>query len=229
MKIEIYSDIACPWCYIGEHRLATALADFPHRDAVEITYRPFQLDPAAPPGARPLLDALAEKFGQTAEQKLAQVTSAARAEGIEMRWAEAKAVNTLSAHRLIGLAGRELGPTGQRALADALFAAYFTDGGDLSDPGTLTELAVAAGLDRERVTAFLASDEGADEVRAEIDQAHQMGIGAVPTFVFEGRYALQGAQPASVFRDALAEIHNRLTTAPVSDTAESCADDACAV
>ena len=212
MKVEIYSDISCPWCYIGEKRFAAALASFAEED-VEVVFRPYQLDPGASTTPRPLTDALREKFGANVQQMLGRVTEAARGEGIETRWDDAIAVNTLAAHRLLRLALREYGPAVQRALAERLFDAHFTRGCNVGDPALLTELAVAAGMNRERVRGYLESDEGLVETRDEIDQARQLGIRAVPTFVFEDQYMVEGGQPSAVFADVLRQVSRLAATA----------------
>jgi predicted DsbA family dithiol-disulfide isomerase len=206
MLVEVYSDVACPWCYIGERRFAKALARFDARDDVEVVFRPYQLDPTAPRVSVPLLGALERKFGPGAGQMIARVTSAAAEEGIAMRMDRARSVNTLDAHRLVRLAEREHGPAVQRALMDRLFESYFTNGGDVGDRALLADLAAASGVDRTRAEAYLASDEGLLEVRSEIDEARALGITAVPTFVFEGRFAVSGAQAPELFLDALREV-----------------------
>lgn len=203
MKVEIYSDVACPWCYIGKRRFERALAAFPAAEEVEVVYRPYQLDPAAPAAAVPLMQALAQKFGPQAGSMAARVAETARAEGIAMDFGSALAANTLDAHRLLRLAELEGGPAVQHAVVEGLFEAHFARGADVGDPGVLAELAAAAGMDADRVRAYLASDEGAREVRAGIAHAQRLGVAAVPTFVFEDRYAVQGAQPPAAFLQAL--------------------------
>ena len=205
MLVEVYSDVACPWCYIGERRFTKALQRFEGRDDVEVVFRPYQLDPSAPAKSVPLLDALTRKFGPNAAQ-MERVTGAAAGEGISMRMDRARSVNTLDAHRLLRLAEREHGPAVQRALVDRLFAAYFTDGGDVGDRAQLVSIAAAAGIDRARAEAYLASGEGLAEVTAEIEEARSLGITAVPTFVFEGKYAVSGAQEPELFLEALREV-----------------------
>ncbi len=240
MKIEIYSDVACPWCYIGERRFARALAAFPQADRVEVVYRSYQLDPEAPAAAIPLSEYLQRRFGGSAGGMLQQVTDAAKGEGIEMDWDRALSVNTLTAHRLLRLAEHEYGAAVQRALVDKLFAAHFSLGQDVADHELLTDLAVAVGMDGARVRGYLASGEGLEETRYELDQARRLGIRSVPTFIFEGQYAVQGAQPASVFLQALEEVAARTARAPVeggsgegesaeADTDDACADGSCAV
>ena len=203
MRVEIYSDVACPWCYIGKRRFDKALAAFPRRSEVEVIYKPYQLDPAAPARAAPVLERLQRKFGAQAGSMMQRVTDAARGEGIEMNFDRARAANTLAAHRLLWLAAREYGSAVQQDLAERLFDAHFSQGGDISDRDQLTELAVSAGMDRGRVADFLRSAEGTDEVKAEIRGAQEMGITAVPTFIFDDRYAVQGGQPSPIFLQAL--------------------------
>ncbi len=233
LKVEIYSDIACPWCYVGERRFARALAALPEADGVEVVFRPYQLDPSLPETPAPLRESLRAKFGAQLDAVLRQTAATDAAEGIDLRFDEAQAVNTLTAHRLLRLAERE-GRTGaQLALAEKLFEAHFTNGANVGDPDLLADLAASVGLDRERARAYLASDEGAAEVRDEIARAQRLGIRAVPTFVFDGRYAVQGAQPTATFLQVLEEARREAAAAgePVADeaTADACADGVCAV
>ena len=214
MRIEIYSDVACPWCYIGKRRFEKALAAFPGRDDVEVVFRPYQLDSAAPATATPLIDRLRRKFGANAAAMTQRVTATARDEGIEMNFDRALAANTFAAHRLLWLAEQEYGAEVQRTAADRLFAAHFTDGIDIGDHDRLTGIAVAAGMDRTRVSAFLASDEAKDQVRAAIHAAQELGITAVPTFIFDGRYAVQGGQPAAIFLQVLEQVASETIETP---------------
>ena len=228
MKVEIFSDVACPWCYIGERRFAAALERFEGADEVEVVFRPFQLDPGAPRTPRPLLESLEAKFGPTAEAKMRQVGMAAGREGIVMNWDAAQSVNTLEAHRLIRLAETEYGPAVQLAVLERLFAAYFVDGGNIADHTLLATIAADAGIDRARAEAYLASEEGRQEVLGEIEIAQRIGVRAVPTFVFNGRHAVEGAQPVEVFAEILGELH-RESAAIAADDGDACADGVCAV
>ena len=203
MRIEVYSDIACPWCYLGERRLDRALKSFPGGDDVEVVFRPFQLDPSTPERAVPLMPQLERKFGSHARAMTKQISEAGREEGIDFDWGRALATNTLTAHRLLRLAEQEHGTEVQRALAGKLFEAHFEEGGDVGDPGELTALAVEVGLDPKRVASYLASDEGLAETKAEIAAARDLGITAVPTFVIDEQYAIQGAQPPEIFLSVL--------------------------
>lgn len=240
MKIEIYSDIACPWCYIGEHRLARALAAYPRGDEVEVVFRSYQLDPNAPETAVPLREYLTQRYGPNAAGMLDQVSDAAHGEGLEIDWDRALSVNTLTAHRLLRLAELEYGATMQRALAEKLFEAHFARGGDVAKAELLTELAAAVGLDATRVREYLDSDEGLEETRYEIYQAQRLGIRSVPTFIIEGKFAVQGAQPASVFLQALEQVaakleEERAVESGSGDATEggsddvACADGSCAL
>jgi predicted DsbA family dithiol-disulfide isomerase len=232
MKIEIYSDVACPWCYIGDRRLERALAAFQHRDEVEVVYRPYQLDPGAPAEAIPLPRYLEGRFGAGAAAKMGQVVEAAASEGLTIRFEDALAVNTGDAHRLARLAEREHGPEVQRSLMQALFAAHFSDGRNVGDHETLAELAESAGMDGARVRGYLASEEGRAEVQAEIEAARRLGIQAVPTFVFDGRYGVSGAQPTSAFMQVLERVWDETAGAAAAggDPGDAdCADGSCAV
>lgn len=210
MNVEIYSDIACPWCYIGERRFRRALAAFPGGDRVEVVYRSFQLDPNAPETPVPIRDYLRQRYGASTDGMLDRVLENARGEGIELNWDRVLSVNTFTAHRLLWLAEREYGAAVQAALAEKLFDAHFSRGGNVADHDLLTELAVAAGMDESRVREYLSSGEGTVETRAELEQARRIGIQAVPTFVFEGKYAVQGAQSASTFLQTLEQVASEI-------------------
>src|SRR5689334_13616428 len=143
MLIEIYADIVCPWCYIGERRFSRALARREDAEAFDVEFRPFQLDPREPRGPRPLREALARKFGGRAESIMRQVSEAARGEGITIDWDRALAANTFDAHRLLWFALRDYDAAVQRALIERLFAAHFTEGGDVGDREQLVDYAAS--------------------------------------------------------------------------------------
>ena len=205
MLIEVYADIACPWCYIGERRLAQALAQRPDIE-VERRWRPFQLQPDLPPQGLPWAEFVATKFGggAQAERMFARVAQAGAPDGIDFRFDRvATAPNTLDAHRLVLFAAER----GQEwPMADALFAAHFSEGRDLNDPDQLVAVAESVGLDAAAVRAYLASDAGIAEVAASQEQAERLGITGVPFYVIDGRYGLSGAQPVDVFVRALDEL-----------------------
>jgi len=202
MLVEIWSDVVCPWCYIGKRRFETALERFDGRDEVEIVFRPFQLDPGAPPVASPVIDAYARKFGgpDRAIAIIGQLTDLAEKEGLDFRLDEAQRVNTIDAHRLVEFARAE-GRANE--LYERLLAAYFTEGRDLGDHATLATLAGEAGLDPEAAAAYLASDAGYAEVRHGLARAAELDIHAVPTFVIDGAWPIPGAQDPDTFLKVL--------------------------
>jgi predicted DsbA family dithiol-disulfide isomerase len=196
MDVEIWSDIACPWCYIGKRRFEAALARFEHADEVRVTWRSFELDPSAPPertGDRAAR--IAEKYGITPERarEMEQhVTDMAAAEGLEFRFDVARSGATFDAHRLVHLAG-EHGL--QDRMKERLLRAYFTEGELMSDPQTLVALAVEVGVPEAEARQTIASDRFADEVRDDERLAGQLGISAVPTFVVDRALGASGAHP----------------------------------
>ena len=204
MKIEIWSDVVCPWCYIGKRRLEHALLDFEHAGEVEITWRSYQLNPAAGPRAVPTLDSLAKRFGPQSQAMVGRIAGLAAAEGLAFDYDSALSVNTLDAHRALHLAAG-LGLGG--AAKERLLRAHFAEGADLSDPETLAGLLSEVGVPAERVRATLAGDEYADAVRADIDEAHALGVSGVPFFVLDRRYGISGAQPAELFLGALRQAY----------------------
>lgn len=206
MRVDIYSDIACPWCYIGERRFARALADRPDADAVEVVFQPFQLDPDLPDTPQPLKQRLAEKFGAQKDAAMQRVTAMGEDEGLTFRFDDALAVNTFTAHRLLWWTEQQANLPTQRALAEQLFAAHFTHGENVADPEVLADLAAEVGLDREQARTFLASDEGTEEVQALIEGAQRRGVRAVPTFVFNDESAVQGAKSAETFQRVLDDL-----------------------
>ncbi|MGE0706010.1 MAG: DsbA family oxidoreductase [Vicinamibacterales bacterium] len=205
MKVDIYSDVVCPWCYIGERRFARALSGFPEANRVEVVFRPYQLDPSAPATAVPLAEYLERRFGRRIDGMLGRVSAEAEREGIAIAWDQALSANTRTAHRLLELAEREHGAAVQRALAERLFDLYFTRGGNIADTGQLADAAASAGMDGDRVRAYLESDEGLPELQAAFDEARRLGIRAVPTFVIDERYVVEGAQPVATFLEVLRE------------------------
>lgn len=231
MRIDIWSDVVCPWCWIGKHRFQRALELMGDKaPQVEVRWHPFLLDPGADTTPVPLREAYAAKFGgaERTAQMLAQTQSTARAEGLPMDFDRGQVrVTTLPAHRLLWLAGRE---GVQEAVGEALFRAHFEQGRNLADPEVLAAAAAAGGIAAARVEALLASDEGLAEVRAGLGQAQALGIQSVPTFVINGRYAVQGAQPPEVFMQVLEKVAAELAPAPVAGNHEpGCGADGCSV
>lgn len=201
MKVEIWSDVICPWCYIGKARFDKALAAFPQRDRIEWEWKPYQLDPNAPFTPTPAIDGYAKKFGgpEAAKQIIARVTEAAAGDGIEFRMDRALRANTFDAHRCIWLALQLGGAPLQDAMKRRLDEAYFTDGLNVADHDQLGDLAAEVGMDRARVLQMLDSDEGMAETRRELLLGQEMGITAVPSFVFAGKWMIPGAQDPEVF------------------------------
>lgn len=213
--MEIWSDVVCPWCYIGKKRFEDAvqsLADEGTELDLEVTFRPFQLDPGAPVGGTsPVSEAYAKKFGGTekAEKIIAHVTSVAAESGITFNMDKAVRANTLRAHRMMHLALTHHGPSAQRAMKQHLLESYFTNGENVADDDVLLAAAHAAGIPRTTAEEWLDSDEGDVEVRRDIIEAGELGITAVPTFVIDGRWAIPGAQDIDVFARALRRMHDK--------------------
>jgi predicted DsbA family dithiol-disulfide isomerase len=214
LLIDIWSDIACPWCYVGKRRLEAALKLFPHRADVEVRWRAFELDPSAPPvrdSRESHAERLAKKYGMSvskAQSAIKNMTQVAAADGLEFHFEKARSGNTFDAHRVLHLA-LERGV--QDAAKERLFRGYLTEGVAIGEREALATLAGEAGLDREQVRAMLASAKYAPEVRADENEARRLGISGVPFFVIGGRYAVSGAQPANVLLGTLekawAEAH----------------------
>ena len=200
MQIEIWSDVVCPWCYIGKRRLERALGEFEHADEVEVTWRSFQLNPDAPATAVPTLDYLAQRFGPQAQAMTARVAEMGQGEGLTLDFASSLTVNTLEAHRLLHLAAA-LG-IGDAA-KERLLRAHFSEAADLSDHETLTRLLVEAGAPGPRVREVLAGSQYADAVRDDIALAMRLGANGVPFFVIDRKYGISGAQAAETFLHAL--------------------------
>ncbi|MFE9168643.1 DsbA family oxidoreductase [Streptomyces kebangsaanensis] len=237
MRVEIWSDIACPWCYVGKARFDKALADFPHRDQVEVVHRSFELDPhRAKDDIQPVLTMLTEKYGMSEAQARAgeeNLGQQAAAEGLAYRTRGRDHGNTFDMHRLLHLA-KEHGR--QSELLDALYRANFAEERSVFAEGheRLVELAVSAGLDADGAREVLADpDAYADEVRADEREAAQLGATGVPFFVLDRTYGVSGAQPAEVFTRALTQAwgeRSPLTLLQGGDgDADACGPDGCAV
>jgi predicted DsbA family dithiol-disulfide isomerase len=228
VDVEIWSDIACPWCYVGKRRFEAALAGFEHRDDVRVTWRSFELDPSAPnerSGDRAAR--LAEKYGMTLERAREmeqQMTDTAAGEGLEFRFDIARSGTTFDGHRIVHLA-HEHGL--QDAMKERLLRAYFTEGELVGDPDTLVRLAVEVGLPEDEARETLTDDRYADEVRADERLASQLGISAVPTFVVDRSLGASGAHPPEALLELLRQ--GWANRAPVSVVAggETCDVDGC--
>ncbi|HWH27425.1 MAG TPA: DsbA family oxidoreductase [Mycobacteriales bacterium] len=232
MKVEIWSDVVCPWCYIGKRRFEAALERFAHRDEVELVWRSFELDPHAPPSpehAGDYAERLARKYGgglPHAQQMIDTMTATAAAEGLDFRFDLARPGNTFDAHRLLHLA-LERGV--QDAVKERLDRATFTEGLRVSEHESLVAVVAEAGLDAQEARAVLASDRYTDAVRADEAQAAAYGISGVPFFVVDGRYGVSGAQPAELLQQVLETAHREGSLVTVTGSAPSCDDESCAV
>lgn len=230
MRVEIWSDVVCPWCHIGKRRFEAAMARFEHADEVQVTWKSFELDPDAPssPATGDYADRLAAKYGTTrqqAEQMLDSMTAAAAAEGLDFHFERAVPANTFDAHQVIHLAA-DRGV--QDAVKERLLTAYFTEGEAVGDRETLVRLAAGAGLDADEVRNALVEQTYADAVRADEAAARSFGISGVPFFVLDRRYGISGAQPAEQLlqglRQVWAEAHPLQT---VGAGAPVCGPDGC--
>ncbi|MFD5031068.1 DsbA family oxidoreductase [Streptomyces sp. NPDC058405] len=221
MRVEIWSDIACPWCYIGKARFEKGLAAFAHRDGVEVVHRSFELDPGRAKGdTAQVVDMLAAKYGRSREEALAMeehVASNARSEGLAYRTEGRDHGSTFDIHRLLHLAkarGRQV------ELLDLAYRANFAEERSVFDQETLVGLAVEAGLDEAEVRGVLA-DSGAyaDDVRADEREAAELGANGVPFFVLDRRYGVSGGQPAEVFTQALEQAWQGRAITPIGGSA----------
>jgi len=206
VDIQVWSDVICPWCYIGKRRLEKALSEFPGE--ANVTYRAYQLDPSPVPQGMPIKEALAAKFGGSAraDQMFDHVTGVAAGDGLTLDFDRAIAANTFDAHRLIAWAA---GQDRQAAMLDALQRAHFRSGVDIGSRPALADVAASISLDHDAALAYLESDAGTSAVNADLIEAQELGITSVPTFVIDGKYAVQGAQEAATLVAALEEITRR--------------------
>jgi predicted DsbA family dithiol-disulfide isomerase len=228
MHVEIWSDIACPWCYVGKRRLEAALAAFEHRDDVTVTWRSFELDPAAPRergGDR--ARHLAEKYGVSVERAIEMqdhMTTVAAGDGLEFRFDIARSGNTFDAHRLLHLAADH---GLQDAMKERLMRAYLTEGELVGGAEVLEQLAVEAGLPREAAAEVLATDRYAAEVRDDEGTAAALGITAVPFFVVDRAIAASGAQPPTLLRELLDRAWTQRAPLATFVSGEACGPDGC--
>ncbi len=206
VRIEIWSDVICPFCYLGEEYLRRALADFEHRDEVQVQVRSFELDPRAARDPEPVLPQLARKYRTSeAEMERAQAELAAKAAevGLTLDHTRMRSSSTFDAHRLIHLAA-------EHQLADevrrALMTGYFAEGVVMSDHDAIATIAIEAGVPERRVRAVLGSDEFAAAVRADEQEAADLGVTGVPYFLFDDKYAVSGAQPIEFLGQVLDQV-----------------------
>ncbi len=233
MDVEIWSDVVCPWCYIGKRRFERALADFPHHDGVTVTWRSFQLDPSAPVSTTgDPADRLAERYGMTraqADAAQARVTAMAAGEGLDFHLEYARSGNTFDAHRLIHYAA-SVGK--QDAMKERFMAAYFVEGEAVGERDVLTRVAATIGLEEAAVDDVLNSDAYGAEVRHDELEARRLGITGVPFFVIDRTYGISGAQSPETIGPALQQAWTEahpLQMVTGTNAGDICADDSCAV
>jgi predicted DsbA family dithiol-disulfide isomerase len=228
VKIEIWADVVCPWCYIGKRRFEAALAQFAHRDEVEVVHRSFQLDPGAlRDQVRPTADLLAERYGAAnLDQMFARVEAVAAAEGLEYHLASGVSGNTADAHRVLQAAA-EAG-LGEKAW-EVFYRAYFTEQRSVFDRESLVELAVEIGLDHDDAVAVLDSDRYAAEVVDDSRTAAALGATGVPFFVADRRVGVAGAQPVEVLLGMLEQAWSAAQPVPIIAATDGavCTDGAC--
>ncbi len=234
MKIDIWSDIACPWCYIGKRRLETALADYPHRDSVDITWHSYQLDPTLPEhydGTE--AEYLASRKGMPIEQvkqMFGHVAEQAAGEGLAYDFDALVVANSARAHELLHLAKEAGHPD---AVKEALLSAHFEHGADIGDVDTLVRIGTSTGLDEGSIRAALEDGRYKAAVAADIDMARQIGVTGVPFVVVDMKYAVSGAQPPELFREVLdkawAEQAPAIQHVGGSSEADACGPDGCAI
>jgi predicted DsbA family dithiol-disulfide isomerase len=236
LTVEIWSDVVCPWCYIGKRRFERAVDELDGEIDLDVAYRPYQLDPTASPGkAGPVFDAYVKKFGgpQQAQMLIDRVTDTAAGEGLGFRMDLALRANTLLAHRLLWWAEQPGSPVTQEALKERLLQAYFMDGLDIGLPETLADCAAELGADREQVLGFLATDAGRQEVADHLMQAADHGISAVPTYVINGTWAIPGAQDTDTFVNVLRRLAEKVRAESAYESVVpdggACEDDACEI
>ena len=233
MNVEIWSDVMCPFCYIGKRKFEKALEQFPHKDDIKIIWKSFQLDPTTITDPRlNTIDNLAQKKGwskEQADQTIAHVTGIAKQVGLDFHFEKAVVANSFDAHRLSHLAKKH---GKQNELEEKLFSAYFIEGKNTADFNTLLQIASDLGLDKTEVSALLKSDIYTNEVYQDIKQAQQIGVSGVPFFVLDNKYAVSGAQESETFLGALTKAYeehslkNNLETV-TSTNNDSCGPDGC--
>jgi predicted DsbA family dithiol-disulfide isomerase len=230
--VEIWSDVVCPWCYVGKRRFETALAAFPHREEVDVVWRSFELDHTTPPSPTEggaYASRIARKYGRTLEQAQEMVdsmTATAATEGLDFRFDLARPGNTFDAHRLLHLA---LAHGLQDELKERLDRGTFSEGLAVSDHTQLRALALEVGLPAGEIDDVLASDRYAADVHRDQAQAQAYGISGVPFFVIDGTVGVSGAQPADLIGRALQQAWEQRTPFTVLTGGAACEDDVCAV
>jgi len=232
MKIEIWSDVMCPFCYIGKNNFEKALKKLPFKDEVEVEWKSFQLDPTLDPKeTKNTIEYFREKKGfpeAQAQQMLGQVLQMGKGAGIDFNFEKALITNTFSAHKLLHLAKKY---NKANEMEEALFIAHFIDGKNVGDVETLVSLAESLGIDKEEAQQALTSEEFDYSINQDIQEAKNNGVSGVPFFVLNGKYAVSGAQPVELFENALQQTYNETVTPlkNLSDNGASCDADGCEI
>ncbi|WP_420595551.1 DsbA family oxidoreductase [Deinococcus sp.] len=232
LQVDIWSDIACPWCYIGKRRFEQALAQFPQAEQVDVVWHSFELDPSAPVQSdTPMRERLASKYGRSladAQAMMDGMTQTAAAEGLEYHFEKSQPTNTFQAHQLLHLAA-EKGVQGR--LKERLLSAHLSEGENLGDVETLVRLASDAGLNADEARLALSNQTYADAVRQDEAQAQAFGIQGVPFFVLGNKYGVSGAQAPETLLGALNQVlsESQPLTLIGNNVAEGCEDGQCAV
>lgn len=231
MKIEVWSDFVCPFCYIGKRRLEQALEQFPHKDEVEVEFHSFELDPTtAKDQEKTIHESLATKYGISVDEakKMNEgVGEQAKGVGLDFHFDTMVPTNTFDAHRLAHFAKTK---AKDKEITERLLHGYFSEGKRLSDYEVLADLAVEVGLDRNEVLQVLQNETAyADEVRYDENTAQQIGVRGVPFFVVNQKYAISGAQPVETFIGALEKVWQEEKSAPILQDLSGDADDAACV
>ncbi len=228
MRIDVWSDILCPFCHVGRRHLELALEQFEHADEIGVVWHSFMLDASAPTqDPRPMPQLISEKYGTSVGDAVAQherMAADAAEVGLDFQWEKVVAGNSFDAHRLIHFAraeGRE------DEVAERVMRAWYSEGASIGDHDTLVRLAVEAGLEEDAVRALLAGDDHGIDVRTDVALATQIGINAVPTFVLDQKYAVSGAQPVEVMLDALRQVWDLQGTEPEAQEAGGCGGGCC--
>ncbi|MBC7693476.1 MAG: DsbA family oxidoreductase [Methylotenera sp.] len=234
MQIQVWSDIVCPFCYIGKRHLEEALSRFEHRDQVSVHWKSFELDPSAELNPTlSLAELLSKKYQKPLEwahQAHAQMTKQAKAVGLDYHFEKAKHTNTFDAHRLIHFAEKTGGVPLQGQMKERLLQAYYTRGEHVGDLETLARIAAEVGMNPEAVLEFLKTDDFAVDVRRDEEEAQESGVRGVPFFVLNGKYTISGAQPVEMFERALkAAWEDRETWPRVEQSGAVCGPDGCAI
>lgn len=235
MKIEIWSDIACPWCYIGKRRFEKALSEYEHKDAVEITWRSYELQPGGPQdGPEGAVEHLMAKYGRSREQVLEMLeaaTQAAAGEGLAYNLPESKMTSTFDAHRLTKLA-QEHGVLAE--VMEGLMHAQQCEGADVGNPETLLGIGLGAGLAADTVSALLEGELFREDVLSDQARARKLGVSGVPFFVIDETHGISGAQSKEFFLEALRQLGPKpsplnMISSATKDDAGACDDDGCEI